>query len=68
MTSKIGILGGTVPEGSGPAYRWACAGEHVVIGSREPQRADAAAKLLECGHPVSPQQFPEYCPVPPPAT
>lgn len=46
MPCKIGILGGTGPEGSGLAYRWACAGEHVVIGSREPLRADATAEQL----------------------
>lgn len=48
MTRKIGILGGTGPEGSGLAYRWARAGEEVVIGSRDAQRAaDTAAKIRE---------------------
>lgn len=46
MSGKIGILGGTGPEGSGLAARWAAAGEHIVIGSREPQRAAETAKLL----------------------
>jgi len=46
MTRKIGILGGTGPEGSGLAYRWAQAGEHVVIGSRDAQRALEMAKQL----------------------
>jgi 8-hydroxy-5-deazaflavin:NADPH oxidoreductase len=46
MARKIGILGGTGPEGSGLAYRWARAGEHIVIGSRDAQRAaDTAARL-----------------------
>jgi hypothetical protein len=46
MARKIGILGGTGPEGSGLAYRWARAGEHVVIGSRDAQRAaETAARL-----------------------
>lgn len=46
MSRRIGILGGTGPEGSGLAYRWARAGEDVLIGSRDIQRAaDAAAQL-----------------------
>src|SRR5258708_36404054 len=43
MARKIGILGGTGPEGSGLAYRWARAGEHIVIGSRDVQRAAETA-------------------------
>ncbi len=39
----IAIVGGTGPEGSGLALRWARAGEGVVIGSRDAQRASAAA-------------------------
>ena len=46
MTRKIAILGGTGPEGSGLAARWAAAGEHVVIGSRDASRAAETAKLL----------------------
>ena len=47
---SIAIIGGTGPEGSGLALRWAQAGETVVIGSRDPQRAsEAAAKLSEKG-------------------
>jgi NADPH-dependent F420 reductase len=46
MTRKIGILGGTGPEGSGLAMRWAAAGEHIVIGSRDAQRAAESAKHL----------------------
>ena len=46
MSRKIGILGGTGPEGSGLAARWAAAGEHIVIGSRDANRAAEAAKLL----------------------
>jgi NADPH-dependent F420 reductase len=46
MSRKVGILGGTGPEGSGLAYRWGRAGEEIVIGSRDAQRAvDAAAQL-----------------------
>jgi 8-hydroxy-5-deazaflavin:NADPH oxidoreductase len=46
MARKIGILGGTGPEGSGLAYRWARAGEHIVIGSRDAQRAAETATRL----------------------
>lgn len=46
MNRRIGILGGTGPEGSGLAYRWARAGEDVFIGSRDAERAaDAAAQI-----------------------
>ena len=47
MSRKIGILGGTGPEGSGLAARWAAAGEHVVIGSRDANRAGETARLLQ---------------------
>jgi NADPH-dependent F420 reductase len=44
----IAIVGGTGPEGSGLALRWARAGETIVIGSRDEKRAaDAAEKLRE---------------------
>jgi NADPH-dependent F420 reductase len=46
MPKKIGIVGGTGPEGSGLAYRWACAGEHIVIGSRDARRAEDTARQL----------------------
>jgi NADPH-dependent F420 reductase len=46
MARTIAILGGTGPEGTGLANRFARAGEHVVIGSRDPQRAQAAATKL----------------------
>jgi 8-hydroxy-5-deazaflavin:NADPH oxidoreductase len=46
MSRKIGILGGTGPEGSGLAYRWARAGEDVAIGSRDVARAAEAAAQL----------------------
>jgi NADPH-dependent F420 reductase len=42
----IAILGGTGPAGTGLAVRWARAGETVIIGSRDPQRArDVAATI-----------------------
>ncbi len=46
MTRKVGILGGTGPEGSGLAYRWARSGEEIVIGSRDAQRAVETAATL----------------------
>ncbi|HVH70178.1 MAG TPA: NADPH-dependent F420 reductase [Candidatus Dormibacteraeota bacterium] len=46
MSRKIGIIGGTGPEGSGLAARWAATGEHIVIGSRDANRAAESAKLL----------------------
>lgn len=42
----IAIVGGTGPEGSGLALRWARAGEQVVIGSRDAARAQATAAQL----------------------
>ena len=42
----IAVVGGTGPEGSGLALRWARAGESVVIGSRDGERARAAAAQL----------------------
>ncbi len=42
----IAIVGGTGPEGSGLALRWARAGEQVVIGSRDGARAQAAASQI----------------------
>ena len=43
----IAIIGGTGPEGSGLALRWVQAGETVVIGSRDPARAQAAALEIQ---------------------
>ena len=42
----LAFLGGTGPEGKGLALRLALAGEDVVIGSRDSQRASAAAEEL----------------------
>lgn len=39
----IAVLGGTGKEGKGLAYRWAKAGYHVHIGSRDESRAQVAA-------------------------
>lgn len=46
MSRKIGIVGGTGPEGAGLAGRWAAVGEHIVIGSRDANRAAETTKLL----------------------
>jgi 8-hydroxy-5-deazaflavin:NADPH oxidoreductase len=40
---SIAILGGTGKEGKGLAYRWARAGYHVLIGSRDEEKAKVAA-------------------------
>jgi NADPH-dependent F420 reductase len=44
----IAIIGGTGPEGSGLALRWARAGETIIIGSRDANRASAKAAEIEC--------------------
>jgi 8-hydroxy-5-deazaflavin:NADPH oxidoreductase len=43
MNRPIAILGGTGPQGRGLAFRWARAGENVIIGSRDAKRAENAA-------------------------
>jgi hypothetical protein len=46
MPRIIAVLGGTGPEGFGLALRWSRAGETVIIGSRDSNRAqEAAAKI-----------------------
>jgi NADPH-dependent F420 reductase len=48
MPRPIAVLGGTGPEGFGLALRWARAGETIIIGSRDSQRArDAATKIKD---------------------
>jgi 8-hydroxy-5-deazaflavin:NADPH oxidoreductase len=42
----VGILGGTGDQGRGLAYRWARAGQAVIIGSRTQQRGRTAAAEL----------------------
>jgi NADPH-dependent F420 reductase len=46
MTRPVAVLGGTGPEGFGLALRWARAGETVIIGSRDAQRAQGAADKI----------------------
>ena len=43
---RIGILGGTGPAGRGLAVRLAAADDQVVIGSRDPERAETIARGL----------------------
>lgn len=45
-TITVAVLGGTGKEGKGLAYRWAKAGFKVLIGSRSPEKALAAAGEL----------------------
>lgn len=42
----IAIAGGTGKEGKGLAYRWAKAGYQIIIGSRQPEKAQSAASEL----------------------
>lgn len=43
----IAIIGGTGPAGLGLALRWARAGEAIIIGSRDEQRAQLAAASVQ---------------------
>ena len=43
----IAVLGGTGPAGTGLALQWARAGETVIIGSRDGQRAQDAAETIK---------------------
>lgn len=43
----IAILGGTGKEGKGLAYRWARAGYHVLIGSRDEEKAKNVANEIK---------------------
>ncbi|MGD6745828.1 NADPH-dependent F420 reductase [Streptomyces sp. BH106] len=42
----VGVLGGTGPQGKGLAYRFARAGQKVILGSRAAERAQSAAEEL----------------------
>jgi 8-hydroxy-5-deazaflavin:NADPH oxidoreductase len=46
VNRPIALVGGTGPEGLGLALRWARAGETVVIGSRDVERAQEAAERI----------------------
>jgi 8-hydroxy-5-deazaflavin:NADPH oxidoreductase len=43
----IAIIGGTGKEGKGLAFRWAKAGHQVIIGSRNEEKAQCAAKEVK---------------------
>src|ERR1700739_2890596 len=43
----IAIRGGTGPAGTGLALRWARAGESIIIGSRDAQRAQQVAATIK---------------------
>jgi len=47
MSLPIAILGGTGPAGLGLALRWARAGETIIIGSRNAERAQEAATKIK---------------------
>ena len=48
---RIAIVGGTGKEGSGLGIRWARAGHQIIIGSRDGDKARAAAaELARAGH------------------
>ena len=48
MNRPIAILGGTGPAGMGLALRWARAGETIIVGSRNAERArEMAAKIQD---------------------
>jgi hypothetical protein len=49
----IAIIGGTGPAGMGLGLRWARAGETIIIGSRDAQRAQQAAAAIQ--HRIGPQ-------------
>src|SRR5438132_3166193 len=46
MSRAIAVIGGTGPAGMGLALRWACAGETVIIGSRDAARARQTAEAI----------------------
>lgn len=52
LRSAVGILGGTGDQGRGLARRLALAGARVVLGSRSPERAVAAATGLTGAEPA----------------
>ena len=51
VNGPVAVVGGTGPEGRGLALRWARAGVHIIIGSRDKQRARRAAAEIQaqCG-------------------
>lgn len=54
--ATVGIIGGTGEQGKGLALRWAVAGQRVLIGSRDQQRAEQAAAEVRALAEVSADQ------------
>lgn len=48
---EIAIIGGTGEQGFGLALRWAQAGERILIGSRDKDKAERAAQKLRPSSP-----------------
>ena len=46
MSRPIAIIGGTGPAGTGLALRWARAGETIILGSRDANRAQQTAEKI----------------------
>ncbi|MGB9206373.1 MAG: NADPH-dependent F420 reductase [Terriglobales bacterium] len=46
LKRAIAVIGGTGPAGTGLAFRWARAGETVIIGSRDAARAQQTAETI----------------------
>ena len=46
MNRTIAIVGGTGPQGTGLALRWARSGQNVILGSRDVQRAQKNAEAI----------------------
>jgi 8-hydroxy-5-deazaflavin:NADPH oxidoreductase len=46
MSGPIAILGGTGPQGRGLALRWARAGQSIILGSRDGNRAQSVAQEI----------------------
>ena len=47
LKPTIGIIGGTGKEGKGLAYRWAKSGYKIIIGSRQLEKAENAAREVK---------------------
>ena len=46
MKQRIGLIGGTGPQGQGLALRWGLADEPVIMGSRKQEKADSISKVV----------------------
>ena len=47
MDRMIGMIGGTGPQGQGLALRWGLAGESIIMGSRQQEKADRFFRRTE---------------------